>query len=388
MTQTRPSPGARERLDARIGRGWRLGLDGMRKALDRMGRPEFPVILVGGTNGKGSVAAMIHQSLMERGLKAGLTTSPHLRDVRERIVVNGEMVSEREFETLYEDVEAVDEWDSTYFETLALMAILHFRRKNVDAAVVEIGLGGRLDAFNALEPVVSVITSVGLDHEEHLGDTLEKIAVEKAQIARPGRPCILGSELPALRAEVERLGGRVILAPRPKDALYRDLNLEIAIEALRAFHGETGRAFDEEKCRASCGNTYWPGRFEIMAGVPPVILDAAHNPAAADELARIMRRYCGGRRVVAVVAFLKDKDAPGFFVRLDDVVDEWFVTEVDSARARPAVEIPSPYNAIVVPDPVEALERARAAAGPEGVVLVTGSIYLLGELLSKTELGE
>jgi dihydrofolate synthase / folylpolyglutamate synthase len=317
MTSRVPPSAPCDRLEARIGRGWRLGLDGMRKALDRMGRPEFPVILVGGTNGKGSVAAMLHQALLDGGLKVGLTTSPHLRDVRERIIVNGEVVSEREFAALFEDVEAIDEWDSTYFETLALMAILHFRRKNVDVAVVEIGLGGRLDAFNALDPLVSVITSVGLDHEEHLGDTLEKIALEKAQIAREGKPCVLGSDLPALRTEVERIGGRVIMAPRPPDALYRDLNIEIAIEALRAFHAESGRVFDEEKCRASCGNTYWPGRFEILAGTPPVILDAAHNPAAADELAKAMRRYRGGRRVVAVVAFLKDKDAPGFFVQRD-----------------------------------------------------------------------
>jgi dihydrofolate synthase/folylpolyglutamate synthase len=388
MKPSGPSLGARERLDGRIGRGWRLGLDGMRKALDRMGHPEFPVILVGGTNGKGSVSAMIHQALLDDGMSVGLTTSPHLRDVRERIVVNGEIASEREFETLYEDVEAVDEWDSTYFETLALMAVLHFRRRRVDAAVVEVGLGGRLDAFNALDPVVSVVTSVALDHEEHLGETLEKIAIEKAQIARRGRPCVLGTELPALRDEVERIGGRVLLAPRPKDALYRELNIEIAVEAVRAFCGETGRSIDEERCRVSCEKTYWPGRFEVFAGAPPVILDAAHNPAAADELARAMRRFSAGRHVVAVVAFLRDKDAPGFFVRLDDVVDEWFVTEVDAARARPAAEAPAPYNAIVVADPVEALERARAAAGPGGVVLVTGSIYLLGELLAKTELGE
>jgi dihydrofolate synthase/folylpolyglutamate synthase len=406
------------RLDERIGRGWRLGLDGMRRTLTNLPAVTYPVVLVGGTNGKGSVAAHLHRFFSDEGLRVGLTTSPHLRNVRERIVVGEEMVGEEEFDRLFADVVEADDGTATYFETLALMAILSFERRRVDLAVVEIGMGGRLDAFNVLDPLVSVVTSVGLEHTPWLGDSVEKIAVEKAQIARPGRPIVLGTDLPALAAEVRRIGGRVLVAP-PADDDYRRANRDLARLAAEEIAAALGRPFDAERFDRATERTRWPGRFDVRPGAPPksaihgapgdvrhpvaagdtrsgsaggtalppaaapeIIFDAAHNPPAARALAKVLAAHRRGRRVVAVVAFLADKDAAGLFAALASEVEAWIVTEIRAERARAAADVPRPAHATIEPDPARALEEARRQAGPDGIVLVTGSIYLLGELMT------
>lgn len=345
----------------------------MGKALKEIQPIGFPVILVGGTNGKGSVCKHLHDFFRSEGMKTGLTTSPHLRDVRERIIIDGHMISEAEFDVLFQEADR----DATYFETLALMAIAHFKKQKVDVAVVEIGMGGRLDAFNALSPAVSVITTIGLEHQQHLGNSCEEIAIEKAQIARAGRPVILGSRLPL--EEVERIGARPLLVEPEVD--FQKHNIDVAIAAAGAFCGEIGKPFDEAACREVCAKTYWPARFEVIPGRPEIILDAAHNMPAAEALARRLKDHVKGRKLVALVAFLSDKDAPGFFISLDRVVDQWIVTEVKHSRARALLDVPAPYNSERIADSAEALEAAKRAAGPHGIVLVTGSIYLLGEIL-------
>lgn len=321
----------------------------------------YDVILVGGTNGKGSVCKFLHDFLFSEGFRVGLTTSPHLLDVRERIVVEGEMISREDFDRVYSEIDAPD---ATYFEMLALMAIRYFKERAVDVAVVEIGLGGRLDAFNVLDPKVSVVTNIGLEHTEYLGDTLEKIEAEKVAIARPGRPLIRGSSLP----------GRT----------FREENIETAVRAARAYFEFLERPFDEARCREICEASCWPGRFEVIPGAPEIILDAAHNQPAAEALAKTLRKHAGGRKIVGCAAFLADKDIAGFFVALDELVDHWVLTEVKDARAKKAADLPAPFNSECVADSREAFARAKEAAGPSGIVLVTGSIYLLGELIPIT----
>ncbi len=370
-------------LDSRIERGWRLGLDGMKDVLSRMDPVKYPVVLVGGTNGKGSVCRRLHDWFRHCGNRTGLTISPHLVDVRERIMVDGVLVSVDEFDELFTEISRLDGDRSTYFETLALMAIRHFQKKKVDIAVVEIGLGGRLDAFNALDPAVSVITSIGFEHEQYLGDTLEKIAMEKAQIARNGRTCILGCDLPALEQEVMRIGARIEIISPSVEETFVERNIETAVAAARAVQTLRGADFDEEECRRVCEASRWPCRFEVISASPEIVLDAAHNPPAAEALARALKKLPPRRKTVALVAFVSDKDIPGFFVRLDEVVDEWIVTEFEGGRAMKASDIAAPFNSSVEPNMENALRRAREAAGPHGRILLTGSLYFLGELLRR-----
>lgn len=358
----------------------------MRQIAAKLGPLDYPVILVGGTNGKGSVAAYLHAWFASRGLRTGLTTSPHLCDVRERIVVGGRLLGRPAFHRLYLEVESLDDVGLTYFETLALMALLHFKNEGVDLAVVEIGLGGRLDAFNILDPVVSVIASVGLEHTAQLGATIEEIAIEKAQIARPGRPVILGADLPALRREVARIGARPVLVDAGPDADFAERNARIALAAARAAGETLGRPVDEAAFLACASATRWPGRFDRISGRPEIILDAAHNPPAAQELARRLAPLAG-RRIVALAGFLADKDVAGIFAHLDTVVDRWVLTEVHNERATAPARLPSPRHGEVVVEHAAAMSRAKALAGPDGIVLVCGSIYLLGEIITEGLVG-
>lgn len=375
---------ALKKLDGRIGRGWRLGLDGMRRTLAKLPPVEYPVILVGGTNGKGSVSASIFAILRAHGLVTGLTTSPHLCEVRERIVVDDRMISVQEFEDVYAEIDGLDDDDATYFEMIALMAIRYFQLRRVDAAVVEIGMGGRLDAFNALDPAVSVITSIGLEHTEYLGGTLEKIAAEKAQIARPRRPIVLGSVLPCLKQEVEGLGARCVLVPPHENELFHDHNRRVALAASGSFLGEGAVAIAEpwSPSRAAATVGEWPCRFEYLPGSPDVLLDAAHNPSGAVALAARLRKEFPGRRIVGLCAFLSDKDDAGFFRPFGDgLVTNWIVSEVAADRARRARDVACPENSVIEANLAAAFGVAKAHVGADGILLITGSIYLLGEIL-------
>jgi len=373
------------RLEQRIERGWRLGLNGMRALLDKLGRPEFPVILVAGTNGKGSVCSALHNYFRERGFKTGLTTSPHLCDIKERIVINGAPISQPDFERIYEKIESLDDQQATYFETLSAMAIEYFKEEKVDVAIVEVGLGGRLDAFNVLDPVLSVITSVGLEHTQWLGDTLEKIAVEKAGIVRKGRPAILGTNLPALKNECNRIGAESHIVKYNFDS-FRNLNIEIAVKSAELFCRTQNLKFEEDFCREACSRANWPGRFQIIQSNPTVILDAAHNPHAAEALHKLLLQF-SEKKIVALAAFLNDKDHQNFIRILDDRVNQWVITEVSNKRGLNAEEVKAPSSAIKISNLFKAYEKALSLVDNESILLVTGSIYLLGEFL-KLKYGE
>ncbi len=358
----------------------------MRRSLALLGVPRYPAVLVGGTNGKGSVAAALHRIFSDFGLRVGLTTSPHLLDVRERIRVGEEAISAADFDASVNAAFGVDLADeATYFEILALAALHHFNRAGVDLAIVEIGLGGRLDAFNVIDPIVSVITNVGLEHTRWLGETIEAIAAEKAPIARAGRPVILGCDLPILRQECERIGAEVVAAHREDRAAFREQNDRTAVAAAERIAGALGLPFDEEAAARSTARAWWPGRFEVLrpagGGRPEILLDGAHNPPAAVALARRLESHAAGRRVVGLVAFLSDKDVPGWFVALDPVVEAWVVTSLEEERALAPASVPRPYNAEVMADRMAAFRAAEAAAGPDGIVLVTGSLYNVGAFL-------
>ncbi len=410
-------------------RGIKLGLEGIRSLLDLLGRPEeaFPSVLVGGTNGKGSVSAMLDAILAAAGRRTGLYTSPHLMRPNERIRVAGEDVGAPELDALLLRVRAACEEGlargalaahPSFFEVITAAAMLAFRDAKVDAAVLEVGLGGRLDATNVASPVASVIVTVDLDHVAQLGSTLEAIAAEKAGIARRGRPVVTGvvekAPLRVIRERCREAGAFLIEAVRvasiedgPDGTFavttatrrYGDLrlalagahqreNARVAIVALEAAAPELGIVPRAEDVRRGLRAVRWPGRLQSMGGDPPVLLDGAHNPAGARALASHLDQI-GAPPPVLVFAVMRDK-------AIEPILEPLASRAATVIATRPHVERAADADAVAavaarwtraeaIADPVAALARARdlARQGPAGTqVLVAGSLYVVGEILS------
>jgi dihydrofolate synthase/folylpolyglutamate synthase len=411
--------------------GTKLGLANTRWLLERLGHPErrYAVVHVAGTNGKGSVAALVASALQAAGHTVGLFTSPHISSFRERMQIGGELVSEAEvaghLERLLPLIEAMEGQPGltapTFFEVITAMAADLFAARGCDAAVFEVGMGGRLDATNALGAAASAITSIGLDHTAWLGDTVEAIAAEKAGIIKPGVPVVADELTPAAREVVRRTAaergaplvevGRDILvegrAPdrqgqtlvlRTRKRLYEGLriglrgphqvgNSAVALGVLEVLD-EAGVRVPEEAIRRGFSEARWAGRFEIVEGDPPFILDAAANPPAAEVLRAALDEFLAeGERLLLVVGVLKDKDAARICRPLVSRADEVIVTSPASKRRLRADEFfytASRYAlgrpVRVVPRIAEAIEAARARMrGRRGYVLVTGSIFLLAQ---------
>lgn len=395
----------------------RLGLDRLRSVLERLGRPQdaCPAVLIAGTNGKGSVAAILASVLQAAGLRAGLYTSPHLVDLRERIQVAGRWIGEEAFARHIRDVRGALAGESlTYFEFLTAAAFLEFRRARADVAVLEVGLGGRLDATNLVTaPAVAVITTIGLEHTAYLGRTIRAIAAEKAGIIREGAVCVtavrqagalrvledacsrtgsvlfrLGREFRVRSRGADRFSYRGLLweertLPCPLAGRHQVDNAAVALAALEVLAGR-GFPLGVPAVRAGLAATRWDGRMETIPGSPPVLLDGAHNPAAMSVLCQALKREAVERRIVVLFGALADKDATGMLRKLRGVASALILTDVPSERGRPAGalrRLASPLLPIpmeVCPGPETGLQRARELAGGAGLVCVTGSLYLVG----------
>ncbi|HVQ34783.1 MAG TPA: folylpolyglutamate synthase/dihydrofolate synthase family protein [Candidatus Bathyarchaeia archaeon] len=391
--------------------GIKLGLDGIRALLALLDRPEraFPTILVGGTNGKGSVAAMLDALLRAHGRRTGLTTSPHLVGPEERIRIDGRDVTSGELARLLDRVRTTCRRGladgslsahPSFFEVITAAALAGFQEAGVDVAVLEVGLGGRLDATNATEPVVSVIVTVDLDHVATLGPTLAAIAGEKAAIARAGCPLVSGvsheEALAVIRRRCDEIGARFVAAPPLSSGLEPPLpgehqrhNAAVAVAALSEASRALGFSRRDDAVRSGLAATRWPGRLQLVAGAPSLLLDGAHNPAGSEALARHLASS-GGARPVLVFAAMQDKDVPGLIGPLLPHVATVVATAPAVARALPPVELAARIvaaggRAEAAATSREALERARALAGPEGRVVVAGSLYLVGEVLAIVE---
>ncbi len=398
-----------------------LGLERPRAVLERLGwrRPPVPVITVAGTNGKGSVTAYCAAMLQAAGLRAGTFTSPHLRDYRERIRVADEAVRSADLVAAFERIEAArGATPLTFFEYNALAAFLILEAARLDAWVLEIGLGGRLDAVNLIDPSVAVIVSIGLDHQEYLGPTLEDIAREKAGIFRAGSPALLGNaDIPRVAADIARdvgaplkrlgteyrftqagsgwhyHGTRWDLARLPAPALFGDTqfgNAATAIAALEELHG-LPRAITPAAVARGLETVRLTGRFQIIApqgpNRPTWILDVAHNPDAARVLAANLRALPCAGRTLAVCGILADKDAGGIAVALGGCIDEWWLAATDGARGISAASL---AQRLALPGTVPlpaaagidgACAAALAAAGPGDRVVVFGSFHTVGPAL-------
>jgi dihydrofolate synthase / folylpolyglutamate synthase len=375
----------------------------MSAVLAALGHPErsFIAVHVAGTNGKGSVCALIAAALRESGLRVGLYTSPHLERINERFRVNGREASTAEISRLSSRVRAAFRsvrLQPTQFEFLTAIAFLYFARQRVAIAVVEVGLGGRLDATNALEHVaVSVITNIGLDHVEWLGKTEERIAGEKAGIVRPRVPLVTGASGAALgvisRVARER-GASITVVDRPLPSVpptrftgpHQRRNAAVAFAALRALRG-LGLALPEAAVRRGFARAEWPGRFErftTKAGQNRIswILDGAHNVPAARALAESLKSE-RIRRVELLFGALRDKDYVGIARELAPLADSVTTVAVSSSRAASARDLArlGPWRKRARPSPalgaaLSEIVRRR----PLTPVLVTGSLYLVGSV--------
>jgi dihydrofolate synthase/folylpolyglutamate synthase len=390
--------------------GIKLGLGGIRGLLDILERPErdLDVVLIGGTNGKGSVSAMLDALLLAHGRRTGLYTSPHLVRPNERIRIAGTDVSDEGLERSLSTVRRACERglgdgrleaQPSFFEVMTAAALVSFREAGTDAVILEVGLGGRLDATNATEPLVSAIVSVDLDHTQVLGTTLARIAAEKAAIARPFRPLVSGVSTPealdVIRAHCEKIGALLIDARASVLPAGMSLaltgehqwsNAQVALVAFERF----AEALDLDASPGSVlegfAATRWPGRLQWIPGSPSVLLDGAHNAAGAAVLAAHLAER-GGPKPVAVFGSMADKDARALLAPLAPYVSAVVTTKPPVLRADDPERLAAlarelGLEAETEADPVRALDRACAKAGPGGVVLVTGSLYLVGVALA------
>ncbi|HUC43864.1 MAG TPA: folylpolyglutamate synthase/dihydrofolate synthase family protein [Candidatus Sulfotelmatobacter sp.] len=413
--------------------GIKLGLEGIRALLELLDRPDraFPILLVGGTNGKGSVSAMLDALFQAHGRRTGLYTSPHLVRPGERIRLFGADISPRDLDRLLVQVRDACErgvatgalaTQPSFFEVMTAAALLAFRDAAVDLAVLEVGLGGRLDATNATEPVVSTIVTVDLDHTAQLGDTLAAIAAEKAGIIRRSRALVSGvrqrEALAVLRARCATMsatfidartavgiedGPRGTFSLRTPVAEYDDLrlplpgshqreNARVAAATLEAAAGALGFEIRPAAVRDGLAATRWPGRLQIVPGRPTLLLDGAHNPAGAEALAvHLAERAASGEpKPMLLFGSMKDKDLAGMLRPLSPHVARMIATRPDIPRAMDSGELAKAASELgleaeAVPGAAAALERARVLAGDDGLVLVAGSLYLIGEVLAALE---
>jgi len=433
----------------------------MRVLLGAMNHPErtLPSVLIAGTNGKGSTAATLASILQASGTRTGLYTSPHLIRINERIRVNGAEISDELFARLHGEVDRVAErlvekgdlpWHPSFFEMMTAIAFTHFAQERVELAVLEVGMGGRLDATNVVEPRVSVITDISLDHQKFLGNTVSEIAREKAGIIRPGGVVVTlpqqpeandvigntilerearavnavpyvppvspsstqylvpstqsagsrvastekghfaaeNAEKPCYRYPLELMGNR-ILVETPLVGRHQLRNVALAIAAAEELNRQGFSAITAESIERGIRETRWPGRFQVLAarsGWPEIVLDVAHNPAGAWALRSTLSEGYGDRPLIFVFAALADKAIPEMTEILFPMAGRVIATRVENPRSASPEQVREAGSRTgaeieLALDVATALQRARAAAGPQSVIAVTGSIYLVGEAM-------
>ena len=398
--------------------------------LERLGRPgrAYPCVHIAGTNGKGSTAAFLEKILRDAGFRTGLNTSPHLERINERIRISGKEIADERFAEIFTRIHAVIEellaegklrTHPTYFECVTALAFEAFAQARVEFAVIEVGLGGRLDATNVVMPLVSIITRIDFDHENYLGHSLREIAGEKAGILKPQVPAVFAAQLPeahhvllrraaelrcpivetgeAYRMEGEETkdgwarataveiasGSSYLLEPRlaGRFQLQNALN---AVAAARILQGRSFRVTDEDIV-SGIATTEWPGRLERLQTRPDVYLDGAHNPGAARELARFLEENFAGRKVYLIFGAMRDKAVDEVTGMLFPHAHEVIFTQPGTPRAvsaRQLAEMAGDHarKFVVIEAAEQALESVLAKAGPEDAIFITGSLYLVGEL--------
>ncbi len=408
----------------------KFSLENITTLLDRLGQPHraYPVVHIAGTNGKGSTAAFMERILREAGFRTGLNTSPHLERINERIRIAGEEISDERFAEVFTRTQAVIEEllaegklraHPTYFECVTTLAFEAFARERVEFAVVEVGLGGRLDATNVVSPAVAVITRIDFDHENYLGHSLAEIAGEKAGILKPQIPVVFAAQLSeardtlleratelncsvveaqeAYRVAEETLEegcvrARIVEVASGKEFLLRlrlpgRFQLQNALNALAAAGILQGRGYhiSDENIVQGITCAEWPGRLERLQTRPDLYLDGAHNPGAARELAAFLQENFAGRKVYLIFGAMRDKAVDEVTGLLFPYAQEVIFTQPGNPRAVSAAQLAAmagdhAAHFTIIKDAPEALEFALAKAGPVDAIFITGSLYLVGEM--------
>ena len=407
----------------------KLGLENVTELLEDLGRPQdaYPTVLIGGTNGKGSASAMLDAVLRAAGLRSGLYTSPHLVEIKERIQFCGQPIAPEDFAALFAQLRARMErllasgrlrFHPTYFECLTAMGLEYFRRQRCDLAVLEVGMGGRLDATNTATPRLCILTQIDFDHERFLGNTIRAIATEKAGIIKPGGVVVSTTSHPeavaVIRERAEEQGARLIEVAREYSA--QEPSSEEGRYSFRACHADgfclpvrlalrgshqvenalavvagarelaaMGFPISAEHIRQGLATAQWPGRLELFQEEPRVFLDGAHNPAGARALVRFWDEHFSDRRVLLVYGAMRDKAVPEITEILFPKAAAVVLTRPDQFRAaapETVRDLASHLNPhiLIEPAPEAALETALAMASPQDVIFVTGSLFLVGDI--------
>ena len=410
--------------------GIKFGLDTERVLLERLGNPEqnLQIIHVAGTNGKGSVCAILESVLRAAGLKTGLYTSPHLIHFNERIRVNGQCITDDELADLIRRVDGTAQniihdqegREVTFFEFATALAFEYFKRQRVDVAVLETGMGGRLDATNVITPLLSVITGISLEHVAWLGSDIKSIAREKSGIIKSGIPVVIGSmpeeALEVVMRTVRDHGSRLVQAVQAISIQRKTQNLKgqkitidssansygtitlpllgskalentaTAIATLEELASVTSFEISPRMIKEGLEKVYWPGRIHILSHKPLVIVDAAHNPEAAEALARTLKELLKGIPLALVLGICSDKDINGFLRPFSNLVKHCWAVPLNNERSLPVEKITARARALGWPTSEStvpcAIEQALAwATENRGAVCVAGSIFLAGEVL-------
>lgn len=377
--------------------GIKLGLENISRLLAALDlpAPDERFIHVAGTNGKGSTCALIDSICRSAGYRTGLFTSPHLVTFRERVQVDGEMISEKEVAAGLTKIRAlIRDWTPhpTFFEIVTALALDHFRNREVEIVALETGMGGRLDATNAIQPVVSVLTPIDLDHQKWLGDSLTKIAFEKAGIIKPGVPVVSALQLSeaeaVIRARATECGAPLDFVKEPVGRLpiglfgtHQQENAALALSALHTAGVEIG----EEAIANGLSNVVWPARFQRWD--ERITIDGAHNPSGARVLARTWRETFGNKQATVLLALLQDKDPAAICAALGPIAYRWFLPAIQSERAlkpeelRLIIQDRLPDASVAIfPSFDAALAEAREDTAP---ILITGSLHFAGEALAE-----
>ncbi|HPL10553.1 MAG: bifunctional folylpolyglutamate synthase/dihydrofolate synthase [Smithellaceae bacterium] len=394
----------------------RFGLEAITGLLERFGFPqnEYPALLIAGTNGKGSTAAMAASILKEAGFRTGLYTSPHLVDVRERIALNGKKIPERDLGSILSEIQAKVCGPVSYFEALTAAAFIYFQRARVDIAVMEAGLGGRLDATNVCRPLVSVITNIGLEHTAYLGRTLTAVAGEKAGIIRQGGVCVTGATQQKVtdhlaficrqkKSRFFRLGKDFKIIQRPDGRVdycgirrkisglrvalagaHQLANAALALAALEIVE-EHGLKISDAAVVSGLKKTRWEARMEILRDRPVFLLDGAHNPSGVRTLCRALKKYFSRRRLILIFAVLSDKDYRAMLKKIAPLAAVTILPPLKTARAVPAQQLAREmkemgFKAVAAKTVDEAIHTALGMAQESDVICALGSLYLAGEV--------
>jgi dihydrofolate synthase/folylpolyglutamate synthase len=434
----------------------KFDLEHMRVLLAALGDPQnrVPALLVAGTNGKGSTAATLASILQASGLKTGLYTSPHLVRINERIRLNGSPVDDDDFATLHDVVDRTAErlvrerdlpWHPSFFEMLTAIAFEYFARARPDLVVLEVGMGGRLDATNVVDPRLSIITDIALDHQKYLGETIAEIAREKAGIIRDGGVVVTLPQLPeandvignaildagaravnavpfvppvspgstpylvlaaqsASNRAYQRYSlavlGKEILVESPLVGRHQLRNLALAIAAAEELHNQGFVQITPQTIAQGIRQTHWPGRFQVVPAVrnnPEYVFDVAHNPAGAwalrSTLSAAYQNQTGIPDITMVFGVMRDKAVQEMTEILFPIASHVILTHADNPRSASTYEIRQAAARVIsgtdiqdAEDVASALDQARKVAGPAGVVVVTGSIYIVGEAMRKLDI--